>query len=201
MGMIRKIVKSDKFKFLVLFSLVVTLSFIWTVGIRGEGHKGLLTDVVVGCNISSIQAVSMAGVANSTLDICRWCMPDDPDTYNFGNLAPGGIGETGLAYFTVENYGEGAIDVSIRATDMTGVGTDWDLSDTATAGADTYGLYAGVSGDAYNIVVRETSPYNNLIAGLATSGSQDWGLQIQAPTSMSDFNAKSGNVTLTASIP
>lgn len=195
-----RILKSHKLRFLVLLTLITALVFVWVVGVQSEGEMGLLTNKVVGGNISGVQWVDMSGVANSTLTVCRWCMPESPIVYNFGTLAQGGTGETGLDYFTVTNYGEGAIDISIRCTDMTGVGVDWDLSDTAVAGVDTYGLYAGVSGDAYNIVVRETAPYNNLVAGLAASTDQEWGLRILVPTTMSDFNAKSGNITLTASV-
>lgn len=77
-------------------------------------------------------------------------------------------------------------------------GTTWTLSDTATAGADTFGLKAGLDGGSFNIVVKKTGPYNALISGLATGNSQQWGLQFYAPTSFSDGGAKSGTITLTA---
>ena len=185
---------------LIVLVLVIALSAITSTYVGGEGVIGLLTTKSVGGNASSVQAVSMQGVPNSWIYICRWCMPNAPATYNFGTLNQGSTAETGLAHFTVQNYGEGAIDVSISCTDMTGVGTDWTMSDTATAGVDTVGLMAGLSGDDYNIIVKKSSPYNNLVAGLPAAGSQDWGLEIYAPTTVSDWNDKSGNVTLTASV-
>jgi hypothetical protein len=185
---------------LLVLILVIAISAITSMQVGGEGVIGLLSTKSVAGNVSSMQAVSMQGVANSWIYVCRWCMPNAPVSYNFGTLNQGDTAVTGLAHFTVQNYGVGAIDVAISAEDMTGVGTDWTLSDTATAGADTYGLKAGLSGDDYNIIVKKSSPYNNLVAGLAAAGSQDWGLKIYAPTTFSDWNDKFGNVTLTASI-
>ena len=180
--------------------LVVVLTLIMSSVIYSDGEIGLLTQEVVGGVVASQQVVSMSGVTDSYLLVCRYCIPNAPPTYNFGTLNQGQIAVTGLSQFTVNNYGEQPIDIAIRGTDATGTGTDWTLSDTATAGADTYGLYAGLSGDDYNIVVRKTSPYNNLVSGLAAGGSQDWGIELHAPTSFSDWNAKTGNVTLTASL-
>jgi len=185
---------------LIVLVLVIALSAITSMQVSGEGVIGLLSTKSVIGNVSSQQAVSMQGVPNSWIYICRWCMPNAPVSYNFGTLNQGSTAVTGLAHFTVQNYGEGAIDVSISAVDMTGVGTDWTLSDTAIAGVDTYGLKAGLSGDDYNIIVKKNSPYNTLVTGLPAAGSQDWGLKIWAPTTFSDWNDKFGNVTLTASI-
>lgn len=188
-------------KLLLLPALVLMLVVIVTSSTYGAGYMGLLTEEVVGNgSVTSVQIVSMSGVADSLLYVCRYCMPNAPAVYNFGTLNQGQVSNTGLSHFTVQNYGEEAIDIAIRGTDATGTGTDWTLSDTATAGADTYGLVAGLSGDDYNIVVKKTSPYNNLVTGLAAGGSQDWGIEIYAPTSYSDWNAKTGNITLTASI-
>ncbi len=105
---------------------------------------------------------------------------------------------TGLTFFTVTNNSGGAVDIAISGTDMTGGGYTWALSDTATPGDMTYGLYAGLSGGDYTTIVKKNSPFNNLVTGLADSGTQDWGLKIYTPTVYSDGNAKSGTVTVTA---
>ena len=184
----------------VVVILLVVVTLIATSSVYGEGEIGLLTQETVAGNASSQQVVSMSGVTDSYLFVCRYCMPNAPVTYNFGTLNQGQISATGLAQFTVQNYGEQPIDISIRGTDATGTGTDWTLSDTAAAGADTYGMIAGLSGDDYNIRIKKTSPYNNLVSGLVAGSSQDWGIEIYAPTSFSDWNNKTGNVTLTASL-
>jgi hypothetical protein len=77
-------------------------------------------------------------------------------------------------------------------------GTTWTLSDTATPGEDIYGLYAGLYGGSYNIIVKKNSPFNYLVEGLADSASQEWGLKIYTPTVYSDGAPKMGTVTLTA---
>lgn len=74
----------------------------------------------------------------------------------------------------------------------------WALSDTATPGADTYGLKAGLNGGDYTTTVKGNSPYNNLCSNLSVDATQGWGLKLYTPTSFSDNNEKTGTVTLTA---
>ena len=81
---------------------------------------------------------------------------------------------------------------------MTG-GVTWTLSDTATPGADTYGLRAGLEGDTgYTIIVKKNALYNTLVSNLPSLGTQQWGLELLSPTLFSDGVQKSGTVTLTA---
>jgi len=105
---------------------------------------------------------------------------------------------TGLTWCTITNNSGGAVTITIGGTDMTGGGYTWDLSDDASNGDMIYGMHAGLSGGSYNIVVRETAPYNTLKAGLGDGGTQAFGLQLYTPTNFDDGNAKSGTVTLTA---
>jgi len=120
-----------------------------------------------------------------------------PDTIDFGSLDEGATEVTGLDYFTLVNNSGFAVDVFIKGTDMTG-GVTWALADNGIPGADIVALKAGLEGDAYNIIVKKTAAFNELVGGLADAASQKWGLQIQAPTSFSDGVEKSGTVTLTA---
>jgi hypothetical protein len=80
----------------------------------------------------------------------------------------------------------------------------WTLSDTATQGEDIYGLKAGLDDedDNFDIVVKKNTIYNNLISGLEVSSTQDWGLQMLAPNTITDYakGEMSGTVTLTASL-
>jgi hypothetical protein len=120
-----------------------------------------------------------------------------PSSYNFGSVAEGATPSTGLAYFTVTNNSSSAVDITISGTDMTG-GDTWTLSDDGNPGTNIYGLQAGLEGEAYTIIVKKNSPYNTLVSNLAASGTQRWGLQLYAPTTFSDGEAKTGTVTLTA---
>jgi len=82
---------------------------------------------------------------------------------------------------------------TIGFTDLTG-GTTWTLSDTATAGANTYGLKVGIS--SYSIIVKKTAAYNSLVSNLAAAASQSFGIQFLAPTSFSDGVMKTGTLNL-----
>jgi len=124
-----------------------------------------------------------------------------PTSFGFGTLAEGATVETtgGLttAYFTVTNNSSYAVNITIGGTDMTG-GTTWTLSNDGTAGNMICGLKAGLEGGSYSVIVRRDAAYNTLITNLAASGTQDWALQLLAPTTFTDGGAKSGIVTLTA---
>ena len=123
---------------------------------------------------------------------------NSPSTYGFGIVEASSTTSTGLTHFTLTNNGNVAEDITINGTDMTGGGTTWTLSDTATAGSGICGLKCGLSGGSYNIIVKKTAPYNTLKSDLAVSGTQDWGLQLLAPTANLYGNQVSGTVTLTA---
>jgi hypothetical protein len=122
---------------------------------------------------------------------------EDTISFNFQTVSEGSSTLSGLTAFRVRNFSGFAVNISISATDMTG-GATWTLSDNATAGPDIYGLKAGRSGTAYNIIVKKNAPYNILVSNLASGNSQQWGLQLLAPTTFSDEVTKQGTVTLTA---
>jgi hypothetical protein len=125
--------------------------------------------------------------------------------WDFGSLAASGptnTANTGLACFTLTNDGNVVENVSIHGHDATGAGVTWTLSDTGAGGDAIYGLDAGLSGGSYNIVVRKNTVYNELKHGLAVSGTQQWGLEIYAPTNNATIgsSAMTGTITLTASL-
>jgi len=124
-----------------------------------------------------------------------------PDSYDFGTLAVNTTSTTGLDYFTITNTGGVAVDITIQGTDLTGGDDTWTLSDTAEAGANTYGLKAGLEGGDYTVIVKKSATYNTLKSNLAASGTQKWGLKLWMPTSVTDYDGQemSGNVTLVAS--
>ncbi len=125
-------------------------------------------------------------------------LSNTPSSYNFGQVEPNASPSTGLNYFTVTNNSTSAVNIAISGTDLTG-GTTWTLSDTATPGATTAGIKAGLNGGSYNVIVKKTAPYNTLKSSLGNGASQGWGLQILAPTGYTDSTQKNGSITLTAS--
>jgi len=125
-------------------------------------------------------------------------LADNASSSGLGFLILGSVAEnatlsTGLTAFTIVNDGSVAIDIAVSGTDLTG-GTTWTLSDTATAGANTYGLKVGIS--SYSIIVKKTAAYNSLVSNLAAAASQSFGIQFLAPTSFSDGVMKTGTLNL-----
>lgn len=122
------------------------------------------------------------------------------NTYNFGTVGPSATVNTGLDYFTVTNTGGVTVNITIHGHDMTGSGYTWTLSDDASRGSDIYGMNSGLEGGSYNIIVKRSTSYNTLKAGLAASGTttQKWGLQFLSPSTSTGSAAMSGTVTLTA---
>jgi len=126
-----------------------------------------------------------------------------PGTWNFGVVDASSSYTTGLSYvenvsgFRITNSTSYAVKITISAGDMTG-GDTWLLSDSGAPDATHYTLWAGTPalGD-YTIQV--TSGGVELVASIAGSGgTQDWGLKLMTPTSITDGVTKSGTVTLTA---
>jgi len=126
-----------------------------------------------------------------------------PDNYGFGILQVGTSSNTSISYFSINNTGNCAVDVTIQGTDATGGDDTWTLSDTATAGENIYGLKAGLddADDTFDVIVKKTATYNTLVSNLAEDATQDWGLKIWMPTSLSgyDNNEMTGTITLVAS--
>ena len=124
-------------------------------------------------------------------------LSNSPSSYDFGLVSTSGTSASGLTNFTVENTGDTTCDITIQATDFSGGGETWTLSDTATPGAGTCGLKAGLETD-YTIVVRKTSTFNTLVSSLAVDATDEWGLKLWAPTSGILGNQVTSTVTLTA---
>ncbi|MBA7505588.1 hypothetical protein ES706_04257 [subsurface metagenome] len=158
-----------------------------------------VTDLQAGIAVNTLGSGETLSVSEIwvVVDYSLPSISNTPNTYAFGVVSEGSTSETGLTHFEVTNNSGYAINITIGGTDMTG-GVIWTLSDNAIPGTDTYGLKAGLAGTSYNITVMKNSPYNILISNLADSSSQQWGLQLLAPTSFTGGGLVSGNVTLTA---
>lgn len=112
-----------------------------------------------------------------------------------GTMALNSTIESGLDAFSVTNNGNCPIDATIQGTDMVG-GTAWTLSDTASPGADTYGMKAGLYGGSYNVIIKKNATYNTLFTNLDVGDTQQFGIQILTATSTTDGAVKKSTVTL-----
>ena len=122
-----------------------------------------------------------------------------PSTYGWGIVGASETPVTGLDYFTITNTGGVAVDITIHGHDMTGSGTTWTLSDTATPGDGICGYLAGLEGGSYTIIVKKNTTYNTLKSDLAASGTQKFGLELLTPTvNMGPGVQVTGTITLTA---
>ena len=120
-----------------------------------------------------------------------------PGSYGWGIVGASETPVTGLDYFTITNTGGVAVDITIHGHDMTGSGTTWTLSDTATPGDGICGYLAGLEGGSYNIIVKKNTTYNTLKSNLAASGTQKFGLELLSPTANLGSVQVTGTITLT----
>lgn len=180
------------------------ISFTWNANEIGTADGSLVQIMVVGTKSggspSNRNSIDVGAVewnveySDASPDISNL-----PISQDFGAVSENGTYETGLTYFTVTNNSSGAVTITIKAIDFTG-GAGWALSDTATPGANTAGLKAGLEGGDYTIIVKKTETFNTLVTGLAAEGTQKWGLKLYTPTTFSDGVQKSTTVTLTATL-
>lgn len=164
---------------------------LWFIAGKAQMLKRLLKPV----SMALLVALVISAFGAST--VLSQDITNLPASWDFGSVAEGSSAQTALDEFTVTNDSDFAINITISGSDMTG-GTAWTLSDTGEPGDNIYGLWVGLSGGDYTIIVKKNSPYNALVTGLAASGTQDWGLKLLAPTTFSDGVQKTGIVTLTA---
>ena len=127
-----------------------------------------------------------------------------PDSNAFGILAVDTDSSTDINKFTITNNSGAAVSVTVQATDFTGGNDTWDLSDTATPGENVYGLKAGLDDDDdnFDVIVKEDAAYNTLVSGLADGATQDWGLKLYMPTSVTNYDGQLmvATVTLVATL-
>lgn len=140
-------------------------------------------------------AVALAATIGITVEGKEIAISISPTSYDFGQVAESETKATGLTYFTLSNDGNVQVDTQIQGQALSGTGaTDWALG--AAAGADTYALKAGADA-AYDITVATSA--TDFVLDLAASGTEDFGLEFTAPTSITDTNdVKSGDVTISA---
>lgn len=132
-----------------------------------------------------------------------------PSTWSIGTVAtstdywaegsePSWPLDDGECHFAVTNNSGAAVDIDIKGANFTG-GVGWTLA--GSAGENQVVVKAGVSGAANEgAFTTLTTGDQSFISSLADSGTEYWELMMESATSHTDGVAKSGTVTLTASI-
>lgn len=124
-----------------------------------------------------------------------------PDNYGFGVLQIGTSSNTSINYFSINNTGNCAVDITIQGTNFTAGDDTWELSADASVGENICGMMAGLDDDddLFDVVVNITA--NAFVANLAEAVTQAWGLNFSMPDSLSGFdgNVLTGTITLIAS--
>jgi len=119
-----------------------------------------------------------------------------PDPYAFGTVVQDTSYASALTVFTVDNDGTVEADIAIHGADTTSAGTIWALQ--ANPGADIYALdFSRNSSPGWTEFTTSDVDY---MYDLASAGTDDFGLQLWTPVTITDTtNLQTAVITLTAS--
>jgi hypothetical protein len=132
---------------------------IYTADVDGSGNiGGTLDSLTIESVAGKLDVVHVSGgicaiAGQTTDDDCKaWSFDIEetivriscsPSSHGFGTVVTNAGYSTGADYFTITNSGNVAVDITIRGTDLTGIGpTTWTLSDTAEVASGQCGLRA-----------------------------------------------------------
>lgn len=174
-----------KINTITIFAIAVLFVPLLYVSRVFAASTGVVSATVTPQNISV--TVSDGAVAYGTLTL-----NDTEDTTS------GGVNDSQLA----TNDGNVTEDFNIRSTDATG-GTTWTLAGSAGADQFAHSFCNSGSGspdpcDATPTWGALSTSYNSLATAVAPAGTNRFDLQINTPTSSSDFVQKSITVTVQA---
>jgi hypothetical protein len=153
----------------------------------------MLTLIPAGSALAATSDTVTITMTGGTLSITA---TSTPDPYDFGTVVQDASYTTALTVFTVTNDGTVEADIAIHGDDTTSAGTPWQLQ--ADPGADIYAL--DFSRNASPGWTEFTTTDVDYMYDLASSSSDDFGLQLWTPVTISDTtNLQTAVITLTAS--
>jgi hypothetical protein len=170
-------------------------------------RKVVVSLVVLGLLLGALPVAQVSAATTQTVTVTATptyvSISNSEGSYGFGIVAASGTPNTTSGWSTVTNDGTVACDITIECDGWSG-GSSWTYG---AAGADTGQLKAsgtngGVGGTGgaglYDITLLNGSG-TLFIDDLAASGTSDWEMQLDAPTSFSYGDQQTTTVTLTAS--
>lgn len=126
---------------------------------------------------------------------------DNVSSIDFGTLNVGATSNTSTDFVGITNTSNIQTDQTIAVTGNTWTGgaTPWTHSDTATAGADTAGLYSNRGGTwgSGDVIVKYSSP-NYIYEDCPATTDYDYGLSMIMPTSSTVYDQKTNTVRIEA---
>ncbi len=152
--------------------------------------------------VTPVQAATTADVT-VTATPSYIAIADNTTAINFntyGSIVESATVDTPQALVGITNTSSIQTDMTIAVVNDTWTGgTVWTHSNTATAGADTIGLYSSNNTGAYGIVVQTLSGSPQFIYENAPAGQNfSYELRLKVPTSFSDGVQKTNTVRVTA---
>lgn len=137
--------------------------------------------------------------------VCKAAVAGEPEIENapsskaFGTLSVNTNSTTTIDFFTLNNTGGVAVDVTIHGTNFTGGDDTWALSDTATIGENTYGLKAGLDDvdDTFDVIVKHSEAYNTLVSDLGIGADTGWGIQLFMPSTVTNYDGQEMTAVIT----
>lgn len=165
---------------------------------RGKGVIEMKKQIVVGIILAAMLCalVPLSVLADTVQYITITATGSDVDitcnqtSWNVGTVHANDNIQTSCTggwfnWGNVQNDGSEAVNVAISGENMTdaAVGFWWALSDTATVGASTFGMRAGLTFSSDNIIIKKSVAFNDLFHALLTGTSDNFGLEFLAPSS------------------
>jgi len=98
---------------------------------------------------------------------------------------------------TATNDGNVNVDLGVRSSDAASAGTPWNLA--ASAGVDAFTHeFSTNSGSTWTDFNADNATYSSIATGVASTGTQDFDLQVGTPTSSTDTVEHTITVTVQA---
>ncbi len=163
--------------------------------------KKLITDVVLAGFVGLFVAVGVSaansGNVNATVTAKNVALTVTSGTVSYGTIDLSGSASTVTlgASQTVTNTGNVNEDFTIKGYDTTGTGVAWTLA--ATIGADQYKHEFSTSATFPGTAL--TTGYQSMSTAVASLATKTLDLKIYTPSSTSDYNQKTAQVTVMAS--
>lgn len=170
-------------KWLLGVALVLTLMLSPVAGLLGFSGMAL-ADISQNVTINATPA--WVSISNT------------PGTFDFGTVKAGVDEDTTLTGFNVTNGGSVACNITLQCDGWTNL-TGTNVWTYGAAAENTSQLKAGLEGGSFDKTIPNGSTVQ-LTANLTAAASQEWGIEIDAPSAFTHGDVQQTTVTMTAAL-